>query len=199
MWCSPMVLSGMPMLTCSSSSHLFAWWRHQMETFSALLALCEGNSPVSGEFPSQRQVTRSFDVFFVLRLNKRLSKQSWGFWLETPSCPLWRHCNVACLCWPVVLRAICLYCWYRSLSTSNSKSQTAEGHRVHSLCFVSARPTNLGNRRNGLGDRWPRPTREWRFSLLYLMLGFMRKKINQAKSLLRPRSVCVIMSAKRLP
>ena len=51
------------------------WWRHQMEIFSALLALCAGNSPVTGEFPSQRPVTRSFDVFFDLRLNKR-SKQS---------------------------------------------------------------------------------------------------------------------------
>ena len=50
------------------------WWRHQMETFSALLALCVGNSPVTGEFPTQRPVMRSFDVFFVLRLNKRLSK-----------------------------------------------------------------------------------------------------------------------------
>ena len=39
------------------------WWRHQMETFSALLALCEGNSPVTGEFPSQRPVTRSFWCF----------------------------------------------------------------------------------------------------------------------------------------
>ena len=39
-----------------------------METFSALLALCAGNSPVTGEFPSQRPVTRSFDVFFDLRL-----------------------------------------------------------------------------------------------------------------------------------
>ena len=46
-----------------------------METFSALLAFCAGKSPVSGEFPSQRPVTRSFDVFFDLRPNKRLSKQ----------------------------------------------------------------------------------------------------------------------------
>ena len=53
-----------------------SWWRHQMETFSALLALCAGNSPVTAEFPSQRPVTRSFDVFFDLRLNKRLSEQS---------------------------------------------------------------------------------------------------------------------------
>ena len=53
-----------------------SWWRHQMETFSALLALCVGNSPVTGEFPSQRPVTRNFDVFFDLCLNKQLSKQS---------------------------------------------------------------------------------------------------------------------------
>ena len=45
-----------------------------------------------GEFPTQRPVTRSFDVFFDLRLNKRLSKQPWGWWFETPSWSLWRHC-----------------------------------------------------------------------------------------------------------
>ena len=71
------------------------WWRHQMETFSALLAICAGNSPVSGEFPAQRPVTRGFDVFFDLRLNKRLGKQSWGWWLETLSCSLWRQSNVS--------------------------------------------------------------------------------------------------------
>ena len=60
-----------------------AWWRHQMETFSALLAICAGNSPVPGEFPSQRPVTWSFDVYCDLRPNKRLSKQSWGWWFET--------------------------------------------------------------------------------------------------------------------
>ena len=71
-----------------------SWWRHQMETFSALLAICAGNSPVPGEFPAQRPVTRSFDVFFDLRPNKRLSKQWRGWWFETPSCSLWRQCNV---------------------------------------------------------------------------------------------------------
>ena len=55
-----------------------SWWCHPMETFSTLLALCVGNSLVTGEFPSQRPVTWSFDVFFDLRLNKPLSKQSWG-------------------------------------------------------------------------------------------------------------------------
>ena len=49
--------------------------------------------PLCGEFPAQRPVTRSFDVFFHLRLNKRLSKQWWGWWFETPSRSLWRHRN----------------------------------------------------------------------------------------------------------
>ena len=71
----------------------FPCWRHQMKLFSALLAICAGNSPIAGEFPRQRPVTRSFDVFFDLRLNNRLSKQSWGWWFETLSRPLWRHCN----------------------------------------------------------------------------------------------------------
>ena len=60
-----------------------------MESFPVSLALCAGNSPVTGEFPTQRPMTRSFYVFFDLRL----SKQSWGWWFETPSRPLWRHCN----------------------------------------------------------------------------------------------------------
>ena len=72
----------------------FSWWRHQIETFSSLLALCVGDSPVTGEFPTQRPVTRSFDVFFDLRLNKRLNKQSRLRWFETPSRSLWRHYNV---------------------------------------------------------------------------------------------------------
>ena len=62
--------------------------------FLALLALCAGNSPGTGEFSAQKPVTRSFDVFSDLRLNKRLSQQSWGWWFETPSRSLWRHCKV---------------------------------------------------------------------------------------------------------
>ena len=48
------------------------------------------------EFTSPRWIprTKAFDVFFDLRLNKRLSKQWQGWWFETPSCQLWRHCNV---------------------------------------------------------------------------------------------------------
>ena len=47
-----------------------------------------------GEFPAQWPVTRSFDVFFDLRLNKGLSKQPRGWWFETPPWSLWRQCNV---------------------------------------------------------------------------------------------------------
>ena len=75
------------------SIFLEPWWRHQMETFSAVLAICAGNSPVPGEITAQRPVTRSFDVLFDLRPNKRLSKQSWGWWFETLSRPFWRHRN----------------------------------------------------------------------------------------------------------
>ena len=68
-----------------------SWWRHQMDTFSALLVLCVGNPSVNVGFPSQRPETRRFDVFFELRLNKRLGKQSRRWWFQTPSRSLWRH------------------------------------------------------------------------------------------------------------
>ena len=70
-----------------------AWWRHQIETFSALLASCAGNSPVTREIPIQRPMTRSFGVFFDLSLNKRLRKKWWGWWFETPSRSIWCQCN----------------------------------------------------------------------------------------------------------
>ena len=56
-----------------------SWWRHQMETFSALLAICAGihRSPVNSPHKGQW-----------------FSKQSWGWWFETLSRPLWRHRNV---------------------------------------------------------------------------------------------------------
>ena len=86
-----------------------SWWRHHMETFSALLAIYAGNSPVTGEFPAHRLVTRSYNVFFDLCLNERLSKQSWCWWFVTPSRPLWRHSNDALkygLCVEISLKAI---------------------------------------------------------------------------------------------
>ena len=79
-------------------------WRHQMEAFSALLAICAGNSPVPGEFPTQRPMTRSFDVYFDLRLDKRLCKQSWGWWFETLLCPLWRHSDAITTRYAILIR-----------------------------------------------------------------------------------------------
>ena len=99
-WIKPRLWRHASMLIrCMELVTIISWRRHQMETFSALLAICAGNSPVPGEFPTQRPVTRSFDVFFDLRLNKRLSKQLWGWWFETLSCPLSRHHNVHAQAW----------------------------------------------------------------------------------------------------
>ena len=89
-------------LSCKDFSFCYPWrssWNPLMMTssngnISAWLAICAGNSP----FPAQRQVTRSFDVVFDLRLNKRLSKQSWGWWFETILHPLWSHSNVGLIC-----------------------------------------------------------------------------------------------------
>ena len=66
------------------------WWRHQMNRVTGLLC---GEFTGDRWIPRTRPVTRSFDVFIDVRLYKRLSKQSWGWWFETPSHPIWRHCN----------------------------------------------------------------------------------------------------------
>ena len=71
----------------------FARWHHELETFSVLLALCEGHPPVTAGFPSQRPVTRGFNVFFDLRLDRRLSKQSRRRGFEMPLRSWWRHCT----------------------------------------------------------------------------------------------------------
>ena len=65
----------------------------QMETFSVLLTFYVGNSPVTCEFPPQIPVMQSFDVFFDLRLNKRVNKQSRRRWFKTPMRSLWHRCN----------------------------------------------------------------------------------------------------------
>ena len=62
-------------------------------SISALLALCTGNLPPTGELSPRRPVTRSFDVFFDRRLNTRLSKQSRRRWFEMSSPSLWHNCN----------------------------------------------------------------------------------------------------------
>ena len=109
-----------------------------METFSALLNLYVGNSPVTGEFPWQRPVTWSFDVFFDLCLNKQLSKPSWGWWFETPSRPLWRYCNI----W--VARYAWLLSWFARKTLRKNintrffffKAPTPEGPRWFSATLL---------------------------------------------------------------
>ena len=93
------------------------WWRHQMETFSALLASCAGNSPVTDEFLAQSPVTWSFDVFSDLPLNQQLSKQWKRWWFETPSLSLWRHCNNGVEAAPKI--------WANRLHESTKNSQLA--------------------------------------------------------------------------
>ena len=99
-WISWLTTLGLEVERERRNATRWTWWVwFSMMTSSSgnilrVTGLCARNSPVTGEFPAQRPVTRSFDVFFDLRLNKQLSKQWWGGWFETPLCPLWRHCNV---------------------------------------------------------------------------------------------------------
>ena len=86
----PCYQKGMSWITAWIRSSI-SWWRHLIKTFPVLLALRTGNSPVTDEFPSQRPVTQSFEVFFNLRLNKRLCKQSRRWWFQTSWRSLSRH------------------------------------------------------------------------------------------------------------
>ena len=95
--------------------------------------LC-GNSPVTGEIPSQRLVTRNFGVFVDLHLNKRLGKQSRRWWFETQSGPLWRHSNAIgnraslCVCYffawkvPTAARPITLHFYIIEMDYLTPKS-----------------------------------------------------------------------------
>ena len=127
-----------------------SWWRHQMETFSALLAICAGNSPVTGEFSAQRPVTRSFDVFFDPHLNKRLSNQSWGWWFETPSCPLWRHNNDVCVKFAkhlalsrriyIIKHRLCMLALCSTAFNLNSCCRWQTGFRQHLIAVLTDCP-----------------------------------------------------------
>ena len=82
-----------------------------------------------GEFPAQRPVTRSFDVFFDLHLNERLSKQPWGWWFETLSFSLWRQCNVTKKPRDLYItdtssEESIAYCWILRKMTSNAEGIT---------------------------------------------------------------------------
>ena len=102
-----------------------SWWRHQIETFSALLPLCEGNPPFTGGFPSQRPVTRSFDVFFNLRLNKGLNKHSGCRWFETPSRSLWPLCNDGLYHRFVIVTSWAILCYSKAWFLTHSRTVTS--------------------------------------------------------------------------
>ena len=110
-------------------------------------------SPLWGEFtghrwiPRTKAVTRSFDAFFDLRPNKRLSKQSWGWWFETPSRSLWRHCNVAFTC--CVARDIQRFGFVRY--STNKETRRLFLHKTHTL-FIRCRQ-NTGSWTNKLPFR----------------------------------------------
>ena len=94
----------------TESMHALLAWISEVKISRSMMTSSNGNifcvtDHLCGEFtgprwiPTQRPVTRSFDVYFDLRPNKRLSKQSWGWWFETLSRPLWRHRNATPLTW----------------------------------------------------------------------------------------------------
>ena len=91
---------------------LLIWWRHQMETFFALLALCEGNPPVTGGFPTQSRVTQS--------------KQSRRYWFETPPPSLWRHCKAG-----LALSHCRACCWFSSCYRWYAISRHSADYRIY--------------------------------------------------------------------
>ena len=86
------------------SHHIWYAWHSIYMMTSSNGSIFRVTGHLCGEFtgargiPSKGLVTRSFDVFFDMRLNQRLSKQWWGWWFETLPRPLWRHCNKVNLC-----------------------------------------------------------------------------------------------------
>ena len=102
--------------------------------------------PFVREFPALRPVTRSFDVFFDLRPNKRLSKQWWGWWLErwfeTPSSPLWRHCNVLRQNGGNAADGILICIFMRNISffiRISPKPYISTCYTLHCLCLICSK------------------------------------------------------------
>ena len=100
-------------ITMASHKHCAAWNQRQLHDddikwkhFPRYWPFVRGIHRSTVNFPSQRPVTRSFDGFFYLCLNKQLSKQWWGWWFETSWCSLWRHPNDQPLCCMLILRIL---------------------------------------------------------------------------------------------
>ena len=102
-----------------------------------------------GEFPTQRPVTRSFDVFFDLRLNKRLSKQPWGWWFETLSWSLWRQCNVRLMTLDITTKPVYIH--------SAEKHQRTQFDNIKSMFIMLAAITITCSKNineNTVSERW---------------------------------------------
>ena len=111
---------------CCLGGALISWWRHQMETFSALLAICAGHSPITGESPTQRQWRGTLVFSFICaRINGWVNNREAGdlrcncaYYGVTVMVVGWHHCMVN-KTW---------YCIERS------------GSRVHVSCFEFQNP-----------------------------------------------------------
>ena len=131
-----------------------------METFSALLALCAGNSPVTGEFPAQRPVMRSFDAFFDLRLNKRLCKQWLGWWFRRHRA----HYDVTIM-------------WFTNTLFFNQWKYIGR-HTMQTSLYCSKYVTNCWNPPTWYMFAFCRVTWQFRFDTKYSQLGSITPKIS---------------------
>ena len=137
----------LPYITTTGSSGNFmmaSWWRHQMETFSALLAICAGNSPVPGEFPAQRPVTRS--LFFSLIcawINRGVNNR------EAGDLRLYRaHCDVIVMWWllhgPAAVNVSPCVLKDEVRNNPNRFAQISAWKKLS--CFVDAHSTDTGTK-----------------------------------------------------
>ena len=142
-----------------------------METFSALLAFCAGNSPVTGEVPAQRPVTRSFDVFFDLRPNEWLSKQWRRWWFETSTRSLGRHCNVTMK--PCIIMVDDNHARLHQVCGIVSKQRHVSRIHVDAATFVIPNTifthVDIPHTQFGSKTRW-RPLGRWHFQIHVLEL-----------------------------
>ena len=126
----------------------------RLTAFWAMMTSSNGNifsvtGPLWGGFtgirwiPLTKPVKRSFGVFFLLCLNKWLSKQSWGWWLETPSRSLWRHCNDLRICVPLS---------YAAMGTDNHFACKQSNHTevLHRALLITRLHIVISGRRSAL-------------------------------------------------
>ena len=106
-------------------------WNHFRVT------ICAGNSPVIGELPAQRPVTRSFDVFICAWINAWVNKQSRGWWFETPSRPLRRHCNVLVVSCDPLTHTLQGLCSLNRRTSYRKISWSLEAARLDIIMIVS--------------------------------------------------------------